>query len=135
MATDDRRSVTGRSRPKVPFEQLNGTTFLRPQCRRCPARDRRRPLFARQRVGNPGEALGHVAHGWYWRLGAVALPDRTSPEGDRLLRKATPVIELLPLPCAQGEVGIAQVGREGGREAGRVSRSLGGGGCCVRPQH
>jgi hypothetical protein len=97
------------------IEQLNGTTFLRPQCRRCPARDRRRHLFAQQRLGNPGEALGHVAHGWCWRLGAVALLDRTSPEGDRVVRKATPVIELLPLPSTQTVVGIAQIGREGGR--------------------
>ena len=68
-------------------------------------------------------------------VGSVALPDRTSPEGDRVFRKATSVIELLPLPCPQGEVGIAQIGHEGGREAGCVRRRLGGGGCCVRPQH
>ena len=91
------RQFTNPSRPAVippwtkrPFEQLNGTTFLRPQCRRCPARDRRRHVFARQRLGNPGEALGHVAHGWCWRLRAVALPDRTSPDGDRVFRKPTP---------------------------------------------
>ena len=60
---------------------------------------------------------------------------RSVARGRSLFRQATPVIELLPLPCPQGEVGIAQIGHEGGREAGCVRRRLGGGGCCVRPQH